>query len=218
MKLLWDQVGEKLYGTGVDKGAIFVMSDAGVYGPGVAWNGLTSVSEKPSGGESNPKYANNRKYLDLRGPEEYAATIEAFYSPEEFDTCDGTVEIADGVTVGQQKRSIFGFAFRSKVGNDVVGDEYGYKITLVYGCSASPSERPHGTVNESPEADTLSWEISSTPIEIPGKKPSATIKLDSTKIPAPKMALLEDLIYGSEASESKLPTPAEILAIINAAG
>lgn len=212
MKLVWDETGKRFYETGVEKGVLFPVV-SGAYGPGVPWNGLINVNEKPSGAEASPLYADNIKYLNLVSNEDFGLTIEAYTSPDEFAACDGSAEIAPGVFVGQQNRSTFGFSYVNKIGNDTDGMDHGYKIHLVYGCLASPSERNHGTVNESPEAETLSWDVTTTPVKIPGFKPTAHISIDSTKVGATELAALEAILYGSEGAESKLPLPEELITI-----
>lgn len=216
MKLVWDKVGERTFETGVDKGILFVFKD-GNYATGKAWNGLTGVTKSPSGAEASALYADNIKYLNLMSTEELGLTIEAYMSPEEFDECDGSATLADGVSIGQQKRSTFGFAYRTKIGNDTEGDDHGYKIHLVYGCLASPSERSYATVNDSPEAMTLSWSVSTTPVEVPGFKPTASVEIDSTKCDATQLAAFEAILYGSESEESRLPLPEELVEIFKAA-
>lgn len=211
--LTWDQTGERLYETGTDRGVLFPMSDKGTYGAGVAWNGLTAVSQSPSGAEPTPLYANNVKYLELMSNEEFGFSIEAYTYPDEFAACNGEAELAAGVTIGQQTRTAFGMSYRSIVGNDVKNNAYGYKIHLIYGAKASPSEKAYATVNESPEAMTMSWECTTTPVEVQGFKPTAYICIDSTKVDATKLKALEDMLYGSESVESKLPTPAELVAL-----
>lgn len=211
--LTWDQTGERLYETGVDRGVLYVY-DNGAYGAGVAWNGLTNVSEKPSGAEATALYADNIKYLNLISNEEFGATIEAYTYPDEFAECDGSAEIATGVVIGQQKRKTFGFAYRTKVGNDTDGNDYGYKIHLVYGCTAAPTEKGYATINDSPEAITFSWEVTTTPIEVTGKRPTACIIIDSTKVnDSTKMAALEALLYGTTEAPPTLPTIAQLLTI-----
>lgn len=217
MRLVWDTTGERLYETGVDRGVLYKYVD-NEFKNGVAWNGLTAVNESPSGAEASPLYADNIKYLNLMSAEEYAYTIEAYYSPEEFDECDGTVEVADGVTIGQQTRKMFGFCYRTQIGNDVDGTAHGYKLHLVYNSLASPSEKSHSTVNDSPEASTLSWSVSTTPVEVSGFKPTATIEVDSTKTPSAKLQALEAILYGSADAEPRMPLPAEVIAIIGTAG
>lgn len=212
MKLVWDETGKRFYETGVEKGVLFPVV-SGAYGPGVPWNGLINVNEKPSGAEASPLYADNIKYLNLVSNEDFGLTIEAYTSPDEFAACDGSAEIAPGVFIGQQNRSTFGFSYVNKIGNDTDGMDHGYKIHLVYGCLASPSERNHGTVNESPEAETLSWDVTTTPVKIPGFKPTAHISIDSTKVGATELAALEAILYGSEGAESKLPLPEELITI-----
>lgn len=211
--LTWDQTGERLYETGVDHGVLYVY-DNGAYGDGVAWNGLTNVSEKPSGAEATPLYADNIKYLNLMSNEEFGATIEAYTYPDEFAECDGSAEIATGVVIGQQKRKTFGFSYRTKIGNDTDGNDHGYKYHIVYGCQAAPTEKGYGTINDSPEAITFSWEVTTTPIEVAGKKPTAHITIDTTKVNDPtKIAALEAKLYGSTSAPAKLPTIAELLTI-----
>lgn len=215
-KLVWDKTGEKMFETGVDHGVLYPYDTAQKkYGNGVAWNGLTAVNESPSGAEATPLYADNIKYLNLMSAEEFGASIEAYTYPDEFAQCNGEAELAAGVTVGQQKRSMFGLAYRTKVGNDV-DTELGYKLHLIYGALAAPSEKAYSTVNDSPEAITFSWEVSTTPVEVAGLKPTASLIIDSTKVDAAKLALLEDALFGTEAVEAKLLLPSEVLAIINA--
>lgn len=213
-KLKWDQTGERLYETGVDKVVLFPMESTGQYGAGVAWNGITAVNESPSGAEPTALYANNGKYLNLISNEDFAATIEAYTYPDEFEECDGSKEIAPGVVIGQQKRKVFGLAYRSLIGNDVDGNDHGYKLHLVYGCLAAPSENNHSTVNDSPEAGTMSWSVSTTPMEVADAKPTATVTIDSTKADKTKLKKLEDMLYGTEQAESKLPLPAEVITLM----
>lgn len=210
--LTWDQTGEKLYETGVQKGVLYPM-DGAVYGKGVAWNGLTAVNETPSGAESTKLYADDIKYLDIRSAEEFGATIEAYSSPEEFDACDGTAELAGGVNIGQQNRKGFGFCYRSTIGNDTEYNNYGYKIHIIYGLTASPSERSYSTVNDSPEAATLSWEVSSTPVNVAGFKPTSIVTINSKKINAEALKEIEDALYGTVEAEPKILLPDEIKAI-----
>lgn len=213
-KLKWDQIGERLYETGVDKVVLFPMESTGQYGTGVAWNGISAVNESPSGAEPTALYANNGKYLNLISNEDFAATIEAFTYPDEFEECDGSKEIAPGVVIGQQKRKVFGLAYRTLLGNDVDGNDHGYKLHLVYGCLAAPSENNHSTVNDSPEAGTMSWSVSTTPVEVADAKPTATVTIDSTKADKAKLKKLEDMLYGTEQVESKLPLPAEVITLM----
>lgn len=210
--LTWDQTGEKLYETGVQKGVLYPM-DGAVYGKGVAWNGLTAVNETPSGAESTKLYADDIKYLDIRSAEEFGATIEAYSSPEEFDACDGTASLADGVNIGQQNRKGFGFCYRSTIGNDTEYNNYGYKLHIIYGLTASPSERSYSTVNDSPEAATLSWEVSSTPVNVAGFKPTSIVTINSKKINAEALKEIEDALYGTVEAEPKILLPDEIKAI-----
>lgn len=213
-KLKWDQIGERLYETGVDKVVLFPMESTGQYGTGVAWNGITAVNESPSGAEPTALYANNGKYLNLISNEDFAATIEAYTYPDEFEECDGSKEIAPGVVIGQQKRKVFGLAYRTLLGNDIDGSDHGYKLHLVYGCLAAPSENNHSTVNDSPEAGTMSWSVSTTPVEVADAKPTATVTIDSTKADKAKLKKLEDMLYGTEQDESKLPLPAEVITLM----
>lgn len=214
MKLIWDKIGERFYETGVSKGVLYKQDDNGAYPKGVAWNGLTAVTESPSGAEATPLYADNIKYLNLLSNEEFGATIEAYTYPDEFAECNGEASLIDGVSIGQQKRTPFGMAYQTKIGNDINGD-LGYKIHLIYGAIAAPSEKAYNTVNDSPEAITFSWEITTTPVEVEGFKPTACITIDSTKVDADALAALEAVLYGTETEEASLPLPNEILAAIN---
>lgn len=214
-KLIWDKIGERRYETGVDHGVLYLPDATGKYATGFAWNGLVSISESPSGAESNPQYADNIKYLNLISAEEFSATIEAFTYPDEFAQCDGTASPSVGVFIGQQRRTSFGLSYRTKIGNDLDGSDYGYKLHLIYGAMAAPTEKAYNTVNDSPEAITFSWEVSTTPIEVPDHKPSATLTIDSTKVAASKLATLEAILYGDTKAAS-LPTPAEVIAIFGA--
>lgn len=217
-KLVWDKTGERFYETGTDRGVLYVQDDKGEYPKGVAWNGLTAVTDKPSGAEANPVYADNIKYLNLVSAEDYGSTIEAYTYPDEFAECDGSAEIATGVTIGQQKRKTFGFCYRTILGNDVDGNDHGYKIHIVYGALAAPSEKAYATVNESPEAITLSWEVTTTPVNVTGFKPTAHLEINSTKVDAEKLAALEAILYGSESEEARLPLPDEIVTLVGVAG
>ena len=208
--ITWDQTGEKIYETGNDRGVLYPVDTNGAYTNGVAWNGLTAVNETPSGAESNPLYADNIKYVDLRSAEEFGATIEAYTYPDEFAECDGSAALKEGVYVGQQERKKFGFSYRTKLGNDVQGDSFGYKLHLVYGCTASPSEKGYQTVNDSPEAITFSWELTTTPVNVTGFKPTSIITVDSTKVPAAVLTALENTLYGTSGSPgtaASLPLP-----------
>lgn len=225
--LEWDKVGEHIYETGTDRGVLFVMKNDGTYEDGVAWSGITGVTESPSGAESNKQYADNIAYLDLISAEEYGATIEAFTYPDEFKPCMGEAEVAAGVTVGQQNRKKFGFSWRTKVGNDTVGSNYGYKLHIFWNASAAPSEKGYSTENDSPEAMTMSWEISTTPvgvtvsiIEGEDPKPTACITIDSTQVDKTKLKALEDKLYGGDGSDGKatLPTPDEVITMFKAMG
>lgn len=202
-KLSWDNIGEKKYETGVDHCVLYpynTVSTPSYYGPGVVWNGISNVSESPSGAEANPIYADNIKYLNLYSAEEFAATVEAYMYPDEFEECDGSAEIAPGITIGQQNRKLFGLSYRTVLGNDEENNNYGYKIHCIYGCMASPSEKAYGTINDSPEAISFSWEINTTPVNVSGKKPTATLIIDSTKVDAKKLAKLEEVLYGVDAT------------------
>lgn len=216
-KLVWDETGKRLYETGVSKGVLYVQTDEGTYGNGVAWNGLTAVNESPSGAEATPLYADDIKYLELTSTEEYGASIEAYTYPEEFEQCDGSAELGAGVTIGQQPRKAFGFCYRTLIGNDVKNNDYGYKIHIVYGAKAAPSEKAYQTVNDSPEAITFSWELTTTPVNVTGHKPTACITIDSTKIEPAKLTSIEEALYGTDSVEPKLLLPDEIAAIIKAA-
>lgn len=215
-KLVWDALGERYYETGVSKGVLYVTDDAGAYGEGVSWSGLTNVTQTPSGAEATALYADNIKYLNLMSEEDFSAKIEAYYYPDEFEECDGSKELVPGVSAGQQPRKSFGFSYQTIIGNDTKRNAYGYKIHLIYGCTAKPSERSNATVNESPEAVTLSWELSTVAAEIAmdGFKPSAKITIDSTKVAPAKLKELEDLLYGTAGSEASLPTPDAVAALI----
>lgn len=225
MKLQWDKVGERLYETGLDRGVLFPMDDKGTYEKGVAWNGITAVNENPSGAESTPLYADNQKYLNLLSAEDFGATVEAYTYPPEFEACDGSAEIIPGISIGQQNRKSFGLAYRSLVGNDVSGQEYGYKIHLVYGGKAAPSGKQRQTVNESPEAVTFSWELTTTPVAVPGFKPTAHLIIDSTKVSKNTLTAIENILYGQdadaeheiEASEPRLPLPEELITLFKTA-
>lgn len=214
MKLIWDKIGERFFETGVNKGVLYPQDASGAYPKGVAWNGLTSVTESPEGAEATPLYADNIKYLNLMSNEEFKATIEAYTYPDEFAACNGEESLAEGITIGQQKRSPFGMSYQTKIGNDINGD-LGYKIHIIYNALAAPSEKAYSTVNDSPEAITFSWEISTTPVEVTGFKPTALLTVDSTKVEAEKLAALEAVLYGSESDEARLPLPDEVLSIIN---
>ena len=214
-KLNWDVQGERYYETGVSKGVLYTFKE-GKYSKGVAWNGLTAVTESPSGAEPTPLYADNIKYLNLLSNEEFAATVEAYTYPDEFAECDGSAELATGVSVGQQKRIPFGMSYVTKLGNDTDGQDYGYKIHLIYGALAKPSQKNYATINDNPEAITFSWELSTTPVAVPNLKPTACITIDSTKVGSNKLKKIEDKLYGTESEEATLPTPAELAALIAA--
>lgn len=208
-KLVWDQTGDRFYETGVSKCVLYPSVD-GAYPKGVAWSGITNISESPSGAEASALYADNIKYLNLISNEELGLSIEAYTYPDEFAECDGSAKLAEGVMVGQQKRKSFGLSYITQIGNDVDGSDHGYKLHIVYNCLAAPSEKGYATINDSPEAITLSWEVSTTPVDVPGMKPTASITIDSTKVNAEKLAALETILYGSETAEARLPLPKEI--------
>lgn len=211
--LTWDASGEHFYETGVDRGVLYIPTE-GVYNKGVAWNGLTAVTESPSGAEATAQYADNIKYLNLISAEEFGATIEAFTYPDEFAECNGEKELADGVVVGQQSRSTFGLSYRTKVGNDTDGQDHGYKIHLIYGATAAPSEKAYATVNDSPEAITFSWEISTVPVNVAGMSPTASITIDSRTADPTQLAEFEKIIYGDGDNEPRLPLPDEVKTLL----
>ena len=213
-KLVWDQTGERYYETGVKNGVLYVQGEGGTYQNGVAWNGLTAVTESPSGAEPTTLYADDMKYLTLMSAEEFGATIEAYTYPVEFNQCNGEAEIATGVIVGQQDRKSFGLCYRTTVGNDVDGNAYGYKLHIIYGAKAAPSEKAYAAINDSPEAITFSWELTTTPINVEGFKPTANITIDSTKVDASKLTALEAILYGSESENARLPLPGEIITLM----
>ena len=212
-KLVWDQSGKRLYETGVDHGVLYPIQTGGVYSKGVAWNGLTAVTESPSGADVNDIYADNMKYLGLVGAEKFGATVEAYTYPE----CDGSVELVKGATIGQQNRKVFGMVYRTVIGNDVDGNEHGYKLHLIYGATAAPSEKAYNTINEDPEAITFSWELSTTPVNVTGHKPTASLTIDSTKADPTKLAELEKILFGDTETEPRLPLPDEIAQLLNVA-
>lgn len=214
--LTWDATGSRLYETGVDHGVLYLLNSQGAYANGVAWNGLTAVTESPSGAEANPQYADNIKYLNLLSAEEFGCTIEAFTYPDAFAQCDGTASPSAGVSIGQQTRKTFGFSYRTKLGNDIDGSDHGYKLHLIYGALAAPSEKAYATVNDSPEALTFSWDVTTTPVDVPGYKPTAQLTIDSTKVDALDLAALEELLYGTANTTAELPLPAEVIALFAA--
>ena len=213
-KIVWDAIGEHTFETGVRNGVLYLKDVDGAYNTGVAWNGLTSVSESPEGAEATDLYADDIKYLTLMSAENFKATIEAYTYPVEFEECDGSATIANGVVIGQQSRKPFGLCYRTAIGNDTDGNEHGYKLHIVYGCQASPSEKQYSTINDSPEAITFSWEVSTTPVNVTGKKPTATLIIDSTKADKAKLTALEAILYGSESTEPRLPLPDEIATLM----
>lgn len=217
-KLVWDATGERKYETGVRNGVLYVMGEGGTYPKGVAWNGLTAVTESPSGAEATALYADDTKYLNLISAEEFGATIEAYMYPDEFAECDGSATLAAGVTIGQQPRKTFGMSYRTVYGNDVDNERYGYKLHLIYGAVAAPSEKAYATINDSPEAITFSWEVKTTPVNVTGHKPTASLTIDSTKVDEVKLKKIEDILYGAAEGEARLPLPDEIIQILQAAG
>lgn len=206
-KLTWDNTGERLFETGIKQGVLYPIQSDGAYSKGVAWNGLTAVTESPSGAEATALYADDIKYLNLLSNEEFGATIEAYTYPDEFAECDGSAQLATGVMIGQQKRKIFGLCYRTTIGNDVDGNDHGYKLHLVYGCLAAPSEKAYSTINDNPDAITFSWEVSTTPVNVEGFKPTSQITIDSTKADPTKLQALEDILYGTAEKEASLPLP-----------
>lgn len=216
-EIVWDKTGDRVYETGVDHGVLYIPDATGVYTTGFPWNGLVSVTESPSGAEATPQYADNIKYLNLVSAEEFGATIEAFTYPDEFAQCDGTASPAEGLFIGQQRRKTFGLAYRTRIGNDIDATDYGYKLHLIYNALAAPTEKAYTSINDSPEAITFSWDVSTTPVDVPGFKPAAQLTLDSTKVAAGKMGQIEALLYGGVVAEPELPLPAEIISILAAA-
>ena len=214
-KLVWDKTGERLYETGVKQGVLYVQ-EAGAYPKGVAWNGLTAVTESPSGAEATPLYADDIKYLNLMSAEEFGATIEAYTYPDEFKVCNGEAELATGISIGQQARKTFGMCYRTAIGNDTDGSDFGYKLHLIYGALAAPSEKAYATINDSPEAITFSWEVTTTPVSVTGFKPTSYVVIDSTKVDAEKLAALEAKLYGGDEAEAMLPLPDEIATMMAA--
>ena len=216
-KIVWDQTGERLYETGVHHGVLYIPA-SGVYSKGVAWNGLTAVTEKPSDAEATALYADDIKYLNLMSADELACTIEAYTYPDEFAERDGSASLVAGVNIGQQPRKTFGLCYRTTIGNDTDSNAHGYKLHMVYGCLASPSEKAYATINDSPEANTFSWEVSTTPVNVTGHKPTALLTIDSTKADPTKLAALEDILYGKDQVEPRLPLPDEIATLMAADG
>lgn len=214
-RLTWDNTGERLFETGVKNGVLYPIQAGGKYTKGVAWNGLISVTESPSGAEATALYADDIKYVNLLSNEEFGATIEAYTYPDEFAECDGSGTLAEGVLLGQQQRKVFGLCYRTTIGNDVDGNDHGYKLHLVYGCLAAPSEKAYSTINDNPDAITFSWEVTTTPVNVTGFKPTSQITIDSTKVAKEKMTAIEALLYGSEEKEPSLPLPDELAAVLS---
>ena len=217
-KLVWDETGKRLYETGVKNGVLYPQDSTGAYPKGVAWNGLTAVTQSPSGAEATPLYADDMKYLNLYSAEEFGATVEAYTYPDEFAECDGSAELATGVMIGQQPRKAFGLVYKTVIGNDVKNNKYGYKLHLIYGAMASPSEKAYATINDSPEAITFSWEITTTPVSVAGFEPTAYIEIDSTKADPTKLAKLEEKLFGSVTEEATLPLPDEVATLMTTEG
>lgn len=213
-KLVWDQIGDRLYETGVEQAAIFPMTKDGTYGTGAAWNGLTAITESPSGAEPTALYANDKKYVELMSAEEFGGTIEAYTYPDEFGACNGEAVLAKGIRLTQQSRMPFGLVYKSLIGNDTEGTKHGYKLTFVYNARVSPSEKSNNTVNDSPEAATLSWEFTTTPVEIAGFDPTSRIVINSTEIDADKLAAIEAIVYGSESEEARMILPDELITMM----
>lgn len=225
MKLVWDKTGEHFYETGVKNGVLYPMSASGTYPKGVAWNGLTAITESPSGAEATALYADDIKYLNLMSNEEFGATVEAYTYPDEFAECDGSASLTEGVYIGQQARKTFGLCYRTTLGNDAKGNDYGYKLHIIYGAMASPSEKAYSTINDSPDAITFSWELSTTPVAVANFKPTASLTIDSTKVDAAKLTALEEILYGKDgtgedhatgAVDPRLPLPDEIATLMKA--
>lgn len=216
-KLVWDQTGERFYETGVKNAVLYVKDAEGAYPQGVAWNGVTAITESPSGAEATPLYADDVKYLNLMSNEEFGATIEAYTYPDEFAECDGSASIAEGIFIGQQTRKAFGLCYRTTVGNDTESNDYGYKIHIIYDALAAPSEKAYATINDSPEAITFSWEVTTTPVNVTGKKPTATVVIDSKKVSEAGLKALEDALYGTAEKEAYLPLPDEIISLVGTA-
>lgn len=216
-RIIWDDTGDRLYETGVKNGVVYPQSASGTYPNGVAWNGLTTVTESPSGAEATPLYADDIKYLELRSNEEFGATVEAYTYPDEFAVCDGSASLVEGVSIGQQVRKPFGLCYKTTIGNDTASNDYGYKLHLIYGATASPSEKAYSTINDSPEAITFSWEVTTTPVAVTGNKPTACITIDSTKVDSDKLAALEDILYGTSSTDPRLPLPDEVASLMGTA-
>jgi hypothetical protein len=214
MKLTWDNIGEKTFEAGVEQGVLYKQNALGIYNTGFAWNGLVSVNESPSGAEANKQYANNKVYANITSAEEFSGSLEAFTYPKQFAECDGYAELTPGVSIGQQRRVPFGLSYKTKLGNDLADMDFGYKLHLIYGAKAAPSERNYTTINESPEAMTMSWELSTEPVEVPGKRPTATLVINSTEVDAAKLQDLENILYGTAGSDPRLPLPAEVASIL----
>lgn len=215
-KLVWDEVGKRLYETGVSRPVLYTLNEQGKYVNGVAWNGFTSISENPSGAESTPLYANDSKYLSLTSSEEFGATLGAYTYPDEFAECDGSVELSKGVRLRQQTRKTFGLCYTTKLGNDTQKESYGYIIHLLYGCTAAPSSRQYKTINKDPEAIEMSWELSTTPVMVEGHRPTATVEINSTKVDATKLKKIEDILYGTASEAARMPLPDELKTLLAA--
>ena len=215
-KIIWDETGKRFYETGVKQGVLYPQDETGNYPKGVPWNGLTAVTEKPSGAEATPLYADDIKYLELTSVEEFEATVEAYIYPDEFEECDGSAELVPGVSIGQQPRKPFGMSYKTTLGNDIKGNDYGYIIHLIYGAKAAPSEKGYNTINDSPEPITMSWDLTTTPVAVDGFKPTAHLEINSTKVNSEKLAALEAILHGDESKEARLPLPNEIAQLVKA--
>lgn len=213
-KIVWNETGKRYYEAGVKNGVLYVQNTDGSYPKGVAWNGLINVNESPSGAETTPLYADDTKYVELQSNEDFGATIEAYTYPDEFEACDGSAEIAEGIKIGQQSRSTFGMCYRTVIGNDIEGNDHGYKIHIIYGCKAAPSEKSYQTINDSPEAITFSWEVTSTPVAVTGYKPTSSLVIDSRTVSPENLAKIEEALYGSASQEAHLPLPDAIVALM----
>lgn len=214
-KIVWNETGKRYYEAGVKNGVLYVQNTDGSYPKGVAWNGLINVNESPSGAETTPLYADDTKYVELQSNEDFGATIEAYTYPDEFEACDGSAEIAEGIKIGQQSRSTFGMCYRTVIGNDIEGNDHGYKIHIIYGCKAAPSEKSYQTINDSPEAITFSWEVTSTPVAVTGFKPTSSLVIDSRTVSPENLAKIEEALYGSESNDAYLPLPDAIVALMD---
>lgn len=214
-KIVWNETGKRYYEAGVKNGVLYVQNTDGSYPKGVAWNGLINVNEKPSGAEATPLYADDTKYVELQSKEDFGATIEAYTYPDEFEACDGSAEIAEGIKIGQQSRNTFGMCYRTVIGNDIEGNNHGYKLHIIYGCKAAPSEKAYQTINDSPEAITFSWEVTTTPVAVTGYEPTSSLVIDSRTVSPENLAKIEEALYGTESTDAYLPLPDAIVALLD---